>query len=259
MIESKTSIINVKKMQNSATVIIPTTGTADLAKAVTSVINQTHPTDCYVVVDGPQYIETALERLKSIAPLAKYSNQIKICCLPDNVGADSYYGHRTYAAFTHLVNTDYVLYLDQDNWFEPAHVEQCISTMIVDQLDWCYALRNIYDKDGVFVCRDNCESLGKWPTYHDLYHIDTNSYCFKTDVASKLASAWHGKWGQDRVFFSAAKQYFPKWDCTRKYTVNYKVDGNNGSVDSNFFINGNKIMQEKYNGEFPWQSDHIIP
>jgi hypothetical protein len=172
------------------------------------------------------------------------------------VGANGFYGHRVYAAFTHLVDTNYVLYLDQDNWLDFDHVKSCIGTIEKNNLQWSYSLRKIYDKQGNYVCNDDCESLGKWQTYHEVNHVDTNSYCIKTEVAIKLAQVWHGGWGQDRVFLSAISQYFGKYDCTGKYTVNYRVDGGTGSVNKEFFINGNKIMNEKYKGEFPWRKNN---
>ena len=178
---------------------------------------------------------------------------MKIARLPINVGANGFYGHRVYAAFTHLVDTNYVLYLDQDNWLDFDHVRVCIDTIEKNNLHWSYSLRKIYDKQGNYVCNDDCESLGKWQTYHGNSHVDTNSYCIKTEVAIKLAQVWHGGWGQDRVFLSAISQYFNNYDCTGKYTVNYKVDGGEGSVNKEFFLNGNKVMSEKYKGEFPWR------
>ena len=42
---------------NSATVIIPTTGSNDLEQAITSVIGQTKQTDICLVVDGYEYID----------------------------------------------------------------------------------------------------------------------------------------------------------------------------------------------------------
>ena len=236
----------------SATVIIPTTGSPDLIDAVESVLNQTYDTQCYLVVDGPNYHYVTSKMLKYCESRKDFAGKVKICNLPINVGANGFYGHRVYAAFTHLIDTDYVLYLDQDNWFKPNHVESCIKTIEEKQLDWCYSLRNIYEAN-TFICHDDCESLGKWQTYHGVNHIDTNSYCLKTEIAIKLASAWHGGWGQDRVFFQTVAQYFPKFDCTNEYTVNYRVAGNAGSVSKEFFLNGNNIMNDKYNGDFPWR------
>ena len=240
----------------TATVIIPTTGTPELRKAVESVLNQTYDTQCYVVIDGDQYTNQSWDVLndfhKFFIDIHK-NNKLKISKLPINVGANGFYGHRIYAAFTHLINTDYVLYLDQDCWFEPNHVQSCIEKIEKNKLDWSYSLRLITDKKGNYICEDNCESLGKWQTYHGINHIDTNNYCIPTKTAIRLASAWHGGWGQDRVWFQTLATHFKNFDCTGEYTVNYRVDGNAGSVNADFFKNGNDIMNGKYKGVFPWK------
>jgi glycosyltransferase involved in cell wall biosynthesis len=233
----------------SATVIIPTTGSPELRSAVESVLNQTHKTNCYVVIDGDQFTDKTLEILGDLVN----NENVYICSLPINVGAKGFYGHRVYAAFTHLIDTEYVGYLDQDNWLYRSHVENCIKTINSRNLDWCYSLRQIYNKQGKMVAFDDCESLGIWPTYHGHHHIDTNCYFIKTDVATKLASVWHGGWGQDRVFLQAITKHFPKFYCTGEYSTCYRVDGGQGSVTAEFFENGNKIMNEKYNGVFPWR------
>jgi glycosyltransferase involved in cell wall biosynthesis len=236
----------------SATVIIPTTGSPEVIKCIESVVNQTyHDVTAYVVIDGMEHFnETAMLLLKH--KLDDHP-RVKICTLPTNVGAKGFYGHRIYAGFTHLVNTKYVLYLDQDNWFDEDHVETCVKNIETRNLDWCYSLRTICDKDGNQLVNDNCESLGKWPVFSgDYHHIDTNCYCIRTEVAIKLAQVWHGGWGQDRHWYSALSQYFTKFDTTSKYTVNYRLAGNEGSVKKEFFEHGNNIMNRKYNGAFPW-------
>ena len=233
----------------SATVIIPTTGSPEVCNAIDSVLNQSYTTQCYVIVDG----EENYDKAKNIINDYIHDERFRVCYLPINVGAKGFYGHRVYAAFTHLIDTDYVMWLDQDNWLYQSHVAKCIETIQKRNLDWCYSLRQIYNKQGKFVCFDDCESLGKWQTYHGVHHIDTNSYCVKTEIAIKLASAWHGGWGQDRVFLSAISQHFPKWDCTNEYTTCYRVDGGKGSVNAEFFMNGNIVMNKKYNGVFPWR------
>lgn len=233
----------------TATVIIPTTGAPELRKALESVLTQKYDTQCYVVCDGEQHEG----KVKVITDEFRGNSNLKITTLPINVGANGFYGHRVYAAFTHLINTNYVLYLDQDCWYEPNHVQSCVERIEKDNLEWVYSLRLITDKQGNYICEDNCESLGKWQTYHGLNHIDTNNYCIPTKIAIRLASAWHGGWGQDRVWFQTLSSYFKNFECTGEYTVNYRVDGNAGSVNADFFKNGNKIMAEKHNGKFPWK------
>ena len=233
----------------SVTVIMPTTGEPELKDAIRGVMNQSYESKCYVIADGPK----AHSKTRIITDDFLSRKNLERCFLPLNVGANGFYGHRIYAAFTHLIDTKYVVYLDQDCWFEPDHIENCIKTIEEKNLDWSYSLRKVCTKDGEYICNDDCESLGKWKTYHGVNHIDTNCYCIKTEVAIKLAQVWHGGWGQDRVWLNVLSQHFPKFDCTGKYTVNYRVDGNAGSVNADFFLNGNRVMNEKYNGEFPWR------
>ena len=68
-----------------------------------------------------------------------------------------------------------------------------------------------------------------------------------------MASVWHGGWGQDRVWFKTLSEVLPNYGCTGQYTVNYRVAGNEGSVKPEFFYYGNQVMNEKYNGVFPWR------
>jgi glycosyltransferase involved in cell wall biosynthesis len=230
-------------------VIIPTTGSPTVRDAIESVLNQTEPTTCYLVCDGKQFSGAT----KVIADDYLGNPNFKVSYLPINVGANGFYGHRIYAAFTHLIDTEYVAYLDQDCWLENNHIESSVNTIRSRGLLWSYSLRKICGKLGDYICNDDCESLGKWNSYHGINHIDTNSYCLKTHIAVQLASVWHGGWGQDRVFYSAIRQHFNNYACTGEYTVNYRVDGNAGSVNAEFFDNGNRIMNEKYNGVFPWR------
>jgi hypothetical protein len=126
---------------------------------------------------------------------------------------------------------------------------------IKEGYDWAYSLRKIYDKNGDYICEDNCESLGKWPVYFNdsVFHIDTSSFAVKRDVAVAIGHAWYGQWGADRQFFGAIKQYYPNFACTNAHTLCYRLDGNPNSVSQEFFEQGNEIQSQKYN-EFPWKS-----
>jgi len=228
----------------SAVVLIPTTGAPSLRRAVQSVLAQTLPATPYVVCDGPQFraaVDAALAGL-----------DVPVCVLPRNVGAGGFYGHRVYASFAHLVDEEHVLFLDQDNFLEPEHVAQCVDLVAARRLQWCYSLRNICTPAGEFVCRDDCESLGKWPAFTNSHLIDTNSYCIRREVLLQAAHAWHGKWGQDRVFAQVMMQNFKAFDCTGRYTVQYCLGGNEGSVTKEFFEQGNAQMLQRYKRGFPW-------
>ena len=228
-------------------IVTPTIGKPELSDALRSVQKQTYKDIThYVFIDGMEHEEHIWK--------LQIPNNVKFVRLDENVGK-GWYGHRVYAACSFLVNADIIVYLDEDNWIEPCHIEELVNK-INEGNDWAYSLRKIYDKSGTFLCEDNCESLGKWPVYFDdnVFHIDTSSFAISRDVAVRVGHSWYGQWGADRQFFGALKQYFPKYDCTNAHTLCYRLDGNPNSVTKEFFDNGNEINQQKYNGEFPWKS-----
>ncbi len=236
-------------MSKSATVIIATTGARMLEDALLSVATQDHKdTRCWVVIDGPQFVA------QTLAITQRFPN-IGIMALPENTGANGFYGHRIYAASSFLVNSDYIMFLDQDNWMLPTHVSSQIDNCETNGLDWGYSLRSVWDKHGNYLLDDNCESLGKWPIYlSDQHHlVDTSCYCIKRDVIVRIGGAWYGGWGGDRQFFAAISQYFPNYGTTGKHTLCYRLDGNPGSVNQDFFVQGNAVMDNRYPGGFPWK------
>ena len=42
-----------------------------------------------------------------------------------------------------ITNSDYVMFLDEDNTLEPNHVESVLKTLVDKKLDWTFTLRNI--------------------------------------------------------------------------------------------------------------------
>jgi len=233
---------------STATVVISSTGSDTLADAIGSVLTQTHRnTTTWVVVDGPEFADKA----KAITD--RYPT-VKTMVLPENTGAQGFYGHRIYAATSFLINTDFVLFLDQDNYFKPNHIASQIDNCLNHGLDWSYSLRGIYDKGGNYLLDDNCESLGAWPIYiSDKHHlVDTSCYCIKREVITRMGGAWYGGWGWDRQFYAAMQHHFPKFRTTGLHTLCYRLDGNPNSVNAEFFVHGNAEMQKKYGTTFPW-------
>lgn len=232
----------------SAAVIIPTIGSPVLEKTLESLANQTYQdVTAIIVVDGPEY------KHQADAVIARHPNLNKqVIYLQENVGKGGFYGQRIYASFSHLINKDYLFFLDQDNWYEPNHIESMISTIESTKCQWAYSLRNICSPSGEYILRDNCESLGKWSAWTKTNMVDTNCYCIPKEIAIKIASFWHSGWGEDRVIFKILHDNFNNYECSGKYTINYRLGGNEGSVTKEFFEQGNKIMKETYSGKYPW-------
>lgn len=229
-------------------VVTPTIGSEYLKQCINSVDKQTHENlTHYIFADGSEHFDKVNKQLEG-------ASKAKLVWLEENVGK-GWYGHRVYAACSFLVDADIICYLDEDNWIEPNHIEKIVGK-IKEGNDWVYSLRKIFDKNGQYICEDNCESLGKWPVYFtpDAYHIDTSCFGIKRDIAIHVGHSWYGQWGADRKFFNALKQNFPKYDCTNDFTVCYRLDGNPNSVTKEFFEQGNETNNQKYNGKFPWKN-----
>lgn len=242
-------------MVNSVAIITPTIGSDHLTQCMRSVQDQDYENLVHhVVIDGADNVDKAYDKYPREWYSASTKRPVNDTVINQNVGANNFYGHRIYAAFSFLVNEDYVCFLDEDNWLEPDHVSTMVENMDKYNLQWTHCLRNIYRKDGTFACQDNCESLGLNLSYYtQRYHIDTSSFMVRRDVLVRMAHAWYGKWGQDRVFFNTLQEHFPHWTGTFNYSLNYRLDGNPGSVTEAFFIEGNKYNEEIYKGNFPWR------
>ena len=233
-------------------VVTPTIGSEHLKQCLESVEKQTYKNlTHYVFIDGCQYEPKIKELIRDFS-------KTRYVELEENVGR-GWYGHRVYAASSFLVNADVICYLDEDNWYEPCHVQKLVDK-IQSGNDWAYSLRKIFNKDGEYLCDDNCESLGKWPVYFNdkVFHIDTSSFAVKRDIAVRIGHAWYGQWGADRQFFSNLSMHFPKFDCTHAHTLSYRLDGNPNSVTKDFFDQGNEVMRKKYGEKFPWKNGNSL-
>lgn len=234
-------------------VITPTTGAPEVVDAINSVLDQTIEVDHLLVCDGEQY----KDKVETIVNKTIEHPRVKACYLPYNTGGNGFYGHRIMAAFSHLVDHDYILFLDQDNWYAPNHVETLIDEITKYKFEWSYSLRKVFDKDKNFVCDDDCESLGRWPVWcnNDAYLIDSSSYCFTKNFIRMTGHIWDFGWGADRRFYTIVKDQIKhnNYGCTGLTTLNYRLGGNEGSVTGDFFIEGNRKMEEKYAGKYPWR------
>ena len=240
----------------SVTVITPTTGMDTLAQAIKSVSTQN--AEHIVVVDGVQFAEKAVKIVTDNA-----HPKLRIIIVPENTGnpprhfnpeyEGRFYGHRIYAAMANLVNTDHIMFLDEDNWYEPNHVDSMVQFVEHHNLKWAYSLRKIVDANGNFICEDNCDSLGVYPNYKHVSLVDMNCYCFKTEFLLKIADIFQiPSYNCDRGLYRKAVAMcsdYHEFGGTGMHTVNYRVT-KEGQVD--WFLNGNKRMQEIYN-IFPWR------
>lgn len=241
-------------IEKSVAVITPTIGSLKLKDAVISVQNQSYGNvEHIVVLDGSDIIIPEMDNENGIVFIDH------IIELPQNTGKTNgnWYGHRIYAAIPMLLNHDYICFLDEDNWFEPNHIETLVKKHEDNHIfDFVFSLRKIFNENKDFITNDDCESLGQYPIWftHDnpQYLIDTSSFLFTRNFIQTHSHKWFHGWGGDRNFLNSVRE-LAQFACTGEYTLCYRLSGNEQSVSPQFFIEGNKKQEMRYNGEYPWR------
>jgi glycosyltransferase involved in cell wall biosynthesis len=248
-------------LTDSAVVIVATVGKPTLKRTIESILSQTYDdVTCLVVVDGPEFSRQASYEYHE-ALSKRDMDRIDIVHLPQNTGSNGFVCHRIYGAMPMLVNQDFVLYCDDDNWYDPDHVKNLVHACIENDAAWSHSFRNIY-KDNEFICRDECESLGQWPVwYGEHYHVDTNCYCLRRELAVSLAPRWHksrivdGKVqpSADTEICNYLIRSQPNFVTVPQFTVNYELGSWALSPKPEFFAQGNAAMSAKYGAKLPWE------
>jgi hypothetical protein len=248
-------------------IITPTIGSELLLELLESINFQSYTNiEHIIVIDGPEYYDKVKSLLDKIAPLVKRH----IITLPYNTGNNGgrYNGHKIYASISHIVNGDFVCFLDEDNYYDYNHIEFYSNLINRYNLDWCYCLRKIVDNEK-YICEDNCESLGY--LHHcfydsDEYFIDTNCTCIKKDILINICHLWNREANNtitdpDRLISKHLMLNYKNYKCSRYYTLNYRVaDNKEFSVKKELFLKGNKVISYLYNGMIPWslEGDEIF-
>jgi glycosyltransferase involved in cell wall biosynthesis len=241
----------------SVVVITPSIGKPELEQAIASVKAQTYGNVKHLIVaDGPMYVEKVIDRtlLHDLE-----DGRVRVNYAPGNTGANGYYGHRIYAGYSQLVDQDYVCFLDEDNWYEPNHIETLVAKIEANTLDWAYSLRSVY-LDNRKLAEDCCESIGAWPIWFTQekpreewdHLVDTSSYCFKREWLIQHSQLWQFGWGGDRRFFKLVMGK-DRFGTTGLHTLNYRLPdmarAYGGQLD--FFEKGNEAVKQRYGG-YPW-------
>jgi glycosyltransferase involved in cell wall biosynthesis len=239
-------------MSLSVAVVTSSIGRATLRKTIESVRNQTykgarhyvfaHGWDCHVKVD------ILLEDYPYVDGVY----------LPNNNGGGGLAMAPVFALAPYVVNEDVVFYLDDDNWYEPDHIESLVSLIEEHNLSWAYSLRKIVDDEGNFICEDNCESLGVIRNSSQQYLVDNSCYAVRTDVARRHSHAWYIPVVSDRNFQAALMQAKHRTGTTGKHSVNYRIskDGS-GGMTAEKFINNNEYMKHN-RPDFSWAQKQIF-
>lgn len=237
-------------MNTSVAVVTSTRGRTLIKQAIDSVKAQTREAKHYVFAHGKDCWDAV--------QAATEGCDVDVVYLPTANGGGGYAMAPVYAAAPYLVNEDVVFYLDDDNWYEPTHIEELLRMIVEHDLGWAYSLRKIVDHEGNWICDDNCESLGLQPNSHGHYLVDNSCYAVRADIARKHSHAWYVPVVSDRAFMKALCQAKVPCGTTGKHSVNYRLssDGSGGMTAEKFL--GNNAYMRNNMPDFPWLQKAIF-
>ena len=220
-------------------VITATTGRASLQQAINSVMDQTHPCHHYIFVDGIPDPGIMISRP---------SDTCTVFELPRATGLNGVMNGAICAAGAFLATEDYITYLDDDNWFEPNHIESMVSA--IGDNAYAYSLRKLIEPDGTFWANDDGESIG-----HFGEMVDANCLMLQRNLAQGIAplcmtSTPEGGSTWDRVVWNSLQQHKIKWAATGQYTVNYRM--NSRQKLKGWFFLRNIQTRAQFPDGFPW-------
>ncbi len=226
----------------TATVITSSIGRPELRQCIESVRAQTYGARYamdgakpllrhMVFVNGPKFHDSARAILKDYPDVEAFY-------LREETG-DYGYGTReapkgsmadVFAAAPFLTRADWVFYLDDDNFYEPDHVESVLTFANEHDLAWAYTLRKLVDIDGRYICDDDWVSIGAYRPRNGREEgtriIDNSCFAVALHWAKRYGLAWTAlPIVADRCFQMALsdEKNRLRHGCTGRSTVNYRL------------------------------------
>lgn len=127
-------------MSKTVAVITSSIGRPELTKAISSVKQQTYPCKHYIFVDGAQFEE-------QVRAIVGSDPDLVVTYLPMNTGANGWVNSSINAIAPFFLVKEYIIcYLDDDNWYEPNHIEVVVNALEKNKADFTYSLRNFVNE-----------------------------------------------------------------------------------------------------------------
>lgn len=216
-----------------------------------SIENQTHKNIQHYIVTDAAMLE---EKYDMVRHSHQGSNR-HFMRWPTKVGGEGWECRRLWSALAPLINDDLVCFLNDDDWFEPNHIETMVAA-IKQGFDWAYSFRQIYAEDGTYLFDDICESLGEahpvwnmpWSNFVEQGSVLMYAHCYRAIAPYFCVPGF----GNDRETYKQLKRLYPKFAGTGLHTVCFRLGGSPYSVTKEFFEAGNKAMLEAYPNGLPW-------
>jgi len=211
-----------------------------------------------IFVDGPQFKDHVDEVLaRNPAPDRVERHVIH---LPFNTGGSrdgkpGYLCHLINAASSFLVDTDWISFLDEDNYVTENHLELVAKSITQNpKAKWGFTLRTVFNDEEAL--QDVVESMGNIRNTVCApgdFLVDTNCFYIQKDLAQLISQLWavkarqRGEMEADRKIARVLMKEFPNCASTRDHTVMYRLGNRDDSVQMSFF---------KTNTVQPWKKEN---
>ena len=236
----------------SVAVITGTAGRGYLDEAIKSVDEQTYPLiKHYLLTDA------IISHDEYLVLRGKHQSENRfVSYWPTKVGGLDWECRRLWSSAASLINEDIVMFLNDDDWYKPTHVQDMVN-IISKGFDWAYSFRDIHNPDGSFAFPDLCESLGEahvvwnrqWENFAEQGSVAMAAHCYRAIAPYFCIKGW----ANDRTTYMQLKRLYPRFAGSGKHSVCFRLGGNELSVTKLFFEKGNAFMKEAYGDEMPWQ------
>lgn len=219
-------------------VVTATVGRDTLKQTIESVRRQTVPCTHYVFVDGVEWPEFV--KVQDL--------NVKWCRLPVKTGGNGIMNGGVIAASPFLVAEPMIAWLDDDNWFEPDHIEKLLAAK--GSKPYAFSLRQLRNADASFFDYDDCESLGPYTKF-----IDANCYLIDRPIAMQTSHLWMNTTGSlnvgDRFLYQVLENNKIEFGATGKYTLNYRLNEKRDLRP--FFFENNIKVRAQFPDALPWR------
>lgn len=245
----------------NVTVITSTIGRPELKQCIESVRAQSISVRHMVLVNGAKFHDDAKVVLESFPEVESHY-------LTDNTGD---YGAGPcmadcYAAGPFLTRSDWVCFLDDDNWFDPDHIESLLWLVEKYGLEWAYSLRRWVAMDGTPIGDDDWQSLGYWPNplveqlpEDQVRLVDTSCFFVKRRLAQRMSLAWTAApFYTDRGFLMALMKSGSRYGCTGLSSVNYRTGSGAAEISMADYTACAERAKGLFPDGFPWRKPMIF-
>lgn len=236
-------------------VITSSIGRKELRDCMESVRKQTHACKHFVYVNGPQWHDAARQTIKDFPE----ANAFYLTEETGDGGLGPSCSH-VFAAAPYLTTAEWIFYLNDDDFFDPNHVESIMKLVDEHNLKWAYSLRKFVDMNGNFICDDDWNSLGHWPCLGepDQFLVDNSCFAVHRSLATRLGIAWTAMpFYSDRCFLMALKETKEPYGCNGLSTTNYRIGLGSAQGTPETYLQSAECVRKAFPDGFPWREPRV--